>query len=79
MWMAGVTPKAWSQSRTILLYKKGNEYELRKWTPTALANTTFKLQTGMIAECNSRYVDLQDILSGAQEGSGEERVPQDSY
>ena len=28
MWMTGSIRKAWKELRTILLYKKGNEYEL---------------------------------------------------
>ena len=73
MWMTGTTPKAWKESRTILLYKKGNEYELSNWRPIALANTVYKLWTGMVAECISKYADHHDILSGAQEGFRKEK------
>ena len=40
MWITGSTPKAWKESRTILLYKKGNEYELSKWRPIAQTQYT---------------------------------------
>ena len=35
MWMTGTTPKAWKESQTVLLYKKGNKHELGDWRPIA--------------------------------------------
>ncbi len=74
MWMSGSTPKAWKESRTVLLYKKGSEYELNNWRPIALANTIYKLWTGMIAECIGKYADHYDILSSSQEGFSKDSV-----
>ena len=68
MWLTGSTPKAWKESRTVLLYKKGSEHDLSNWRPIALANTLYKLWTGMIAECLSRHADHYNILSSSQEG-----------
>ena len=68
MWTTSSTPKAWKESRTVLLYKKGSEYELHNWRPIALANTTYKLWTGMMAECIGKYADHYNIPSSSQEG-----------
>ncbi len=43
MWMTGTTPKAWKESQTVLLHKKGSEHDLGNWRPIALANTLYKL------------------------------------
>jgi hypothetical protein len=51
MWMTGTIPKAWKESQTVLLHKKGSECDLGNWRPIALANTLYKLWTGVIAEC----------------------------
>ncbi len=50
-WMTGTTPKAWKESQTVLLHKTGSERDLGNWRPIALANTLYKLWTGVIAEC----------------------------
>ena len=72
MWMTGTTPKAWKESQTVLLHKKGNQHDLGNlgnWRPIALANTLYKLWTGVIAECLYIYAEHFNILSSAQEGS----------
>ena len=38
------------------------------WRPTALANTLYKLWTGVIAECLEKHAEHFNILSSAQEG-----------
>ncbi len=68
MWMTGTTPKAWKESQTVLLHKKGCEHDLGNWRPIALANTLYKLWTGMIAECLYKYAEHFNTLSSAQEG-----------
>ena len=68
MWMTGTTPKAWRESQTVLLHKKGSQHDLRNWRPIALANTLYKLWTGVIAECLYKYAEHFNILSSAQEG-----------
>lgn len=73
MWMTGCTPKAWKESHTVLLYKKGSEYKLNNWRPIALANTIYKLWTGLIAECMGKYAEHYDILSSSQEGFRKDR------
>jgi len=68
MWMTGTTPKAWKESQNVLLHKKGSEHDLGNWRPIALANTLYKLWTGVIAECLYKYAEHFNILSSAQEG-----------
>ncbi len=68
MWMTGTTPKAWKESQTVLLHKKGSAHDLGNWRPIALANTLYKLWTSVIAECLYRYAEHFNILSSAQEG-----------
>ena len=65
MWMTATTPKAWKESQTVLLQKKGSEHDLGNSRPIALANTLYKLWTGVIAECLYKHFN---ILSSAQEG-----------
>ncbi len=73
MWMTGTTPKAWKESQTVLLHKKGSEHDLGNWRPIALANTLYKLWTGVIAEGLYKYAEHFNILSSAQEGFRKQR------
>ena len=63
MWMTGTTPKAWKESQTVLLHKKGSEHDLGNWRPIALANTLHKLWTGVVAEGLYKYAEYFNILS----------------
>ena len=66
--MTGTTLKAGKESQTMLLHKKGSEHDLGNWRPIALANTLYKVWTGVIAECLYKYAEHFDILSSTQEG-----------
>jgi len=68
MWVTGHTPTSWKESSTILLHKKGSELDLNNYRPIALANTLYKLWTGVVHECLSTYAEHFDILSSQQEG-----------
>ena len=68
MWMTGTTPDACKESETILLHKKNDETMLENYRPIALANTMYKLWTGLIQECLNMYADHYNILSSSQEG-----------
>ena len=48
MWMVGSTPEDWKESETLLLYKKGDPLQLTNYRPIALANTMYKLWTGLL-------------------------------
>ena len=68
MWMTGHTPKAWKESCTILIHKKGDEQDISNWRPIALANTLYKLWTGIVTECLTTYAEEFNLLSSSQEG-----------
>ena len=51
VWMTGSTPTAWKESCTVLIHKKGDAFDLGNWRPIALANTIYKLWTGMVTQC----------------------------
>jgi hypothetical protein len=53
---------------TILLHKKNDETLLENHQPIALANTMYKLWTGLIQECLNMYAVHYSILSNSQEG-----------
>jgi hypothetical protein len=72
--MTGTMPKAWKESQTVLLHKKGNEHDLGNWRPIALANTLYKLWTGVIAECLYKYAEHSNTPSSAQEGFRKRRT-----
>ena len=48
MWMTGITPTAWKESCTVIIHKKGGAFDLGNWRLIALANTMYKLWTGMV-------------------------------
>ena len=48
-------PTTWNTSRTILLYKKGNENDLKNWRPLTIASCLYRTWTCALATC------LQDI------------------
>lgn len=73
MWMTGTTPDSWKESNTILLHKKNSELLIGIYRPIALANTMYKLWTGVIQESLSRYAEHYDILSSSQEGFRQEK------
>lgn len=68
MWLTGATPDSWKASNTILLHKKNSELLLENYRPIALANTMYKLWTGLIQRGLSKYAEHYDILSSSQEG-----------
>lgn len=68
MWIKARTPARWAQSKTVLLYKKGDPLEVKNYRPIALANTTYKLWTGLIAAAVAEFAEEQHVLSSVQEG-----------
>lgn len=67
MWTTGTTPWSWKQSSTVLLHKKGNELDLGNYRPMAVADTVYKLWTGVVHASMSTYAENFDILSSQQE------------
>ena len=62
------TPNAWLQSKTVLIYKKGDPYIMDNYRPIALANHLYKIWTAMIAQILTEFVECNNILSDTQEG-----------
>ena len=67
-YMTGSTPASSKQSRTVLLYKKEDPLDIKKYRPIALADTLTKLYTGLLTDCMTDYAEHNDILSTSQEG-----------
>ena len=66
IWLAGHTPDRWKQSETLLLYKKGDPLQLGDYRPIALANTLYKVGTGLLTL--STYAEHFHLLSDCQTG-----------
>ncbi|KAE8739191.1 hypothetical protein FOCC_FOCC015314 [Frankliniella occidentalis] len=47
-------PAAWKESRTILLYKKGDKGDLGNWRPIALSSCLYKIYSGILADSLGR-------------------------
>jgi hypothetical protein len=43
-------PLIWKCSRTLLLCKKGNEYEMKNWRPISITSCVYRLFTAMTIE-----------------------------
>jgi hypothetical protein len=43
-------PLVWKCSRTVLLYKKGQEYEIKNWRPIWITSCVYRLYTAMITQ-----------------------------
>ena len=52
----------------MLIHKKGDAFDLGNWRAIALANTVYKLWTGMVTQCLTKHAGHYDILSSSQEG-----------
>ena len=68
MTILGHTPASWLHSTTVLLYKKGDATELLNYRPISLANSLYKLWTGLLTEVATDYAESHKLLSEAQEG-----------
>jgi len=66
--ITGITPLAWLNSHTILLYKKGDPATLDNYRPITLANAIYKLWTTCIVMWATDYVEGRKSLSPKQEG-----------
>ena len=62
------TPVSWLQSRTALLYKKGDPSLLDNYRPIALTNHLYKIWSSTITRILTDFVETHNILQDAQEG-----------
>ena len=69
MWATRVTPTAWKESETILLYKqKGEATDLKMYRPVGLTNTVYKLWTSLTAHALAEYAEQNGLLTTCQSG-----------
>jgi hypothetical protein len=63
-------PLIWKYSRTVLLYKKGKEYEMKNWRPMSIAGCVYRLFAAMITQWipNQRSSNKLQIFSRCQKG-----------
>uniref|UniRef100_A0A914VP78 Reverse transcriptase domain-containing protein n=1 Tax=Plectus sambesii TaxID=2011161 RepID=A0A914VP78_9BILA len=64
------TPAAWKESKTILLFKKGNKEELKNYRPICLLSSLYKLFTKIILNRLTREFDEQQPREQAGFRSG---------
>ena len=62
------TPTTWLQSKTVLIYKKGDPHIMDNYRPIALANHLYKIWTAIIAQILTEFAECNNILSDSQEG-----------
>ena len=65
--ITGITPPAWINSHTILLYKKGDPTTLYEYRPITPANAVYKLLTACIVVLATEYIESIKFLSPEQE------------
>jgi hypothetical protein len=68
MWLTGITPQAWKESVTSLLYKKGDPYLVANYRPIGMANAMYKLWTSNITHVTLHYALRNKIIHRCQEG-----------
>jgi hypothetical protein len=69
MWATGITPTAWKESTTVLLYKhKGSITNLRYYRRIGLENTIYKLWTRMVTIAMTDYGERNAVHSHSQAG-----------
>ena len=68
LWNGHSLPAWLVNSRTILLYKKGDPNKVSNYRPIALASTIYKLYTRCLAQIIQQYAESNHLLSPTQEG-----------
>lgn len=68
MWVQGLTPDAWKQFNTVLLYKAKDPTDPANYRPVGLANCIYKVWTSTMTKALAGYAEHHNILSSTQEG-----------
>ena len=68
MWITGHTPSDWTESTTILLYKKGDRFQPKNYRPIGLAGAIYKLWTGTVSYVVLHHALRNNMLHTCQEG-----------
>uniref|UniRef100_A0ABD2WJG2 Reverse transcriptase domain-containing protein n=1 Tax=Trichogramma kaykai TaxID=54128 RepID=A0ABD2WJG2_9HYME len=66
VWRTEGVPSCWSESNTILLYKKGDPDDIGNWRPISLADTVPKLFAAVLADRVKEWADA--VYSKSQKG-----------
>lgn len=64
----GRIPKAWKESRTILIFKKGDKQDMSNWRPISLSSCIYKTYSGILADRLSRWAASKGAVSRQQKG-----------
>ena len=69
----GISPDSWRCFQTTLIPKPGKESysDISSWRPIALANSSYKLFTSILADRLYQWVDEHEILHPGQKGGSE--------
>ncbi len=68
----GVTPLVWKSYKSLLLFKKPEEYQkgdektLKKFRPIALSNVSYKIATSILAKRLSKWIEVNSAISWMQ-------------
>ena len=68
MWITGRTPASWTESTTILLYKKGDKFLPQNYRPIGLAGAIYKLWTSTVTHVMLHHALRNNTLHVCQEG-----------
>jgi hypothetical protein len=68
MWITGHTPTSWTESTTILLYKKGDAFLPQNYRPIGLAGALYKLWTSTVTHVILHHSLRNNMLHACQEG-----------
>ena len=68
MLATGKTPSAWKRSRTIMLFKKGADDDVKSWRPISLTPTLYRIVMGHVANVVQTLNSRSHIFCHAQKG-----------
>ena len=61
-------PDIWKESKTILLYKKGDPNEVRSWRPISISSTLYRIIFCHFSKCISALNNNNRIINRVQKG-----------
>ena len=68
MLATGKSPSSWKRSRTIMLYKKGADDNVKSWRPISLTPTMYRIVMGHVANVVQEMNSRNHIFSCSQKG-----------
>ncbi len=61
-------PTSWKSSRTVFIFKKGDQQDPRNWQPISLQNTIYKVFAAVMARRLASYAIREKKISSTQKG-----------